>query len=118
MRPINEYISEDKHQQTQFTKTLNRLVVDVIESVVNLLKSSDDNTVKFDEPIEIVFPADYRNPQLVHSVTCYDDKYTLGLGISRKTNDVDVIKIAGIDALDTITIEDLLMLSEKIKELV
>ena len=114
---MKPYISEDKHQQNQFTKTLNRLVVDVIESIVNLLKSSN-NTVKFDEPVEILFPADYQNPQLVHSVTCYDDKYTLGLGISRKTNNVDTIKIAGVEALDTITIEDLLMLSEKIKELV
>ena len=117
MKPIIEYISEEKNQQTQFTKVLGRLVVDVIESIINLLKSSN-NVVKFDEPIEIVFPEDYQNPQLVHSVTCYDDKYTLGLGISRKTNNVDIIKIAGIDALDTITVEDLLMLLEKIKKLV
>ena len=36
MKTIINYISEDKNQQTQFTKALNRLVVDVIESIINL----------------------------------------------------------------------------------
>ena len=113
----DRFIIEAKDSKSLYSN-FTKVYEEVIASFVELLK--DKGEVTFDEAVDIVNVEDYENPGEVHAVK-YDhndapNAILINIGYRKNKQEPVWEEVNAKNGLDTIHLEDVLLLMEKVEE--